>query len=265
VKPEYWDDRKLAKRTSRDARLLYIALWNHADEHCRLQGDPQWIKGQAFPFDDDLDAAATGRLLKELESVGAVIPYEADEDPYLFLPKLARHQRLEPEKVKSRLPPPPSEPRADSSERGAYESESHADVSESDADSSALLYGAGCREQVAGGRSTREAPTLPGTALLDGYLAKTSPRPPKGDIEKLVEVIDRLVAEQTPADVIGEALERYRDKTKYGPGILRRLAGDIVTDRADAAAGKPPRGSPKRHQAYQNPKDQNVYDEELQP
>ena len=26
VKPEYWDDRKLAKRTSRDARLLYIAL-----------------------------------------------------------------------------------------------------------------------------------------------------------------------------------------------------------------------------------------------
>ena len=32
IKPEFWDDRKLAKRASRDARLLYIALWNLADE-----------------------------------------------------------------------------------------------------------------------------------------------------------------------------------------------------------------------------------------
>ena len=33
--------------------------------------------------------------------------YEASGDPYLYLPKLSRHQRLEPEKVRSRLPGPP--------------------------------------------------------------------------------------------------------------------------------------------------------------
>ena len=101
IKPEYWDDRKLAKRASRDARLLYIALWNLADEWGRLNGDPQWIKGQVFSYDDDLNADAIGKLLEELENpaLGAVIAYEADGDPYLFLPKLAKHQRLEPEKV----------------------------------------------------------------------------------------------------------------------------------------------------------------------
>ena len=110
IKPEFWDDRKLAKRTSRDARLLYIALWNLADEWGRVNGDPQWIKGQVFSYDDDLTADSIAKMLEELENpaLGAVVAYEVDGDPYLFLPKLAKHQRLEPEKVKSRLPEPPN-------------------------------------------------------------------------------------------------------------------------------------------------------------
>lgn len=183
VKPEFWDDRKLAKRASRDARLLYIALWNLADEWGRLNGDPQWIKGQAFPYDDDLDAGAVAKLLNELEnpSLGAVVAYEADGDPYLFLPKLAKHQRLEPEKVPSRLPapsdrrapdpddpqPPPgpsghgsrqSEPRADSYERRADEFAPRADAAGISANKSALLYVAGGREQGAGSRAARAGP-----------------------------------------------------------------------------------------------------------
>lgn len=185
VKPEFWDDRKLAKRASRDARLLYIALWNLADEWGRLNGDPQWIKGQVFPYDDDLDAGSIAKLLDELESpaLGAVIAYEVDGDPYLLLPKLAKHQRLEPEKVPSRLPDPPrpafepddpepppavpasqsdqSESRADSSERGADESEPRADRSETGANKPALLYVAGSREHVAGGRGAARAHAVP--------------------------------------------------------------------------------------------------------
>lgn len=183
VKPEFWDDRKLAKRTSRDARLLYIALWNLADEHARLNGDPQWIKGQVFSYDDDLDPAAVTKLLEELEApaVGAVMAYEVDGDPYLFLPKLARHQRLEPEKVRSRLPEPPgpvfvppepeptpppadtreSEPHANESASRADSSEPGADSSERRADKPALLYVAGSMEHVAGGRGSREAHAVP--------------------------------------------------------------------------------------------------------
>lgn len=108
IKPEYWSDRSLARQLSRDARLLYIALWNFADEHGRLPGDPRWVKGNCLPYDDGLDPPAVEQLLGQLAAAGKVIHYEADGDPYLYLPNLARHQRLEAAKVPSRLPAPPT-------------------------------------------------------------------------------------------------------------------------------------------------------------
>lgn len=106
IKPEFWTDRKLA-RCSRDARLLYISMWNHADEWARLHGDTRYVKGHCLPYDDDLSLQAVERLLAELEQAGRVQRYVIDDDPYLFLPKLAAHQRLEPNKTPSRLPAPP--------------------------------------------------------------------------------------------------------------------------------------------------------------
>jgi len=102
VKPEFWLDRKLARCVSRDARLLYIGMWNYADEHARLHGDPAVIKGQVFPYDD----VAIEPLLAELEALGRVVAYTFDGDPYLHIPTLNKHQRLEPHKTPSRLPSP---------------------------------------------------------------------------------------------------------------------------------------------------------------
>ncbi|GAA0975908.1 hypothetical protein Q7689_00555 [Nocardiopsis tropica] len=122
VKPEMWDDRKLARSVSRDGRLLYIGLWNHADEHARVQGDPRFVKGRVFPYEDDLDEEAVDDLLDELATAGRIVRYTVDGDPYLFLPKLDKHQRLEAAKVPSRLPSPadadPAQIRADESARG---------------------------------------------------------------------------------------------------------------------------------------------------
>jgi len=136
VKPEFWTDPDNA-RLSRDARLLYIALWNIADEHGRLHGDPRFVKGQAFPYDDDMDAVAVLRLLIELAEHGVVVRYEVDGNQYLYLPTLAKHQRLEADKVPSRHPAP--------TDTGA---------AQIGTDKSALLYVAGSREQVAGNTST---------------------------------------------------------------------------------------------------------------
>lgn len=180
VKPEFWVDRSFVRKVpNRDARFLYMALWNLADEHARLMGDPAYVKGQAFPYaeDDDLTPKVVDALLDMLADAGSVVRYEVDGDPYLFLPRLAKHQRLESAKVPSRFPPPPrpddpapdpddpapnavlppsgessqvnppSDVRADKSARDS-------DESARDADKSALLYVAGCMEQVAGGRHT---------------------------------------------------------------------------------------------------------------
>lgn len=107
VKPEFWLDRKLARLLTRDERMLYMGLWNHADEHSRALGDPNVIKGAIFPYDADLTVEKLVVMLDSLDCAGVALPYEVDGDPYLFLPKLADHQRLEPGKVKSRYPAPP--------------------------------------------------------------------------------------------------------------------------------------------------------------
>lgn len=108
VKPEFWSDQKLATR-SRDARLLYIALWNFADEQARMVGDPRQVKGLCLPMDDDLGPKEIDALLDELADIGRVARYTVDGEHFLFLPHLAKHQRLD-DNQESRYPEPPDDP-----------------------------------------------------------------------------------------------------------------------------------------------------------
>lgn len=124
LKPDFWLDRKLARKLSRDERMLYMGMWNQSDEWGRLHGDPNVLKGAVFPYDDDLSVEVIGRMLDRLVTVGVVQRYVVDDDPYLFLPNLDRHQRLEPGKTPSKLPAPSagSAPEEVGSEPGAEQS-----------------------------------------------------------------------------------------------------------------------------------------------
>jgi hypothetical protein len=130
VKPEYWHDQEIT-RVSRDARLLYVALWNFSDEHSRMQGDPRYVKGQTFPYDDDLTPEVIDGLLDELVELGSVVRYQVRGAVYLYLPKLGKHQRLDAEKVLSRLPAPEE---SDESETFPHESGKNPDESAKDPD-----------------------------------------------------------------------------------------------------------------------------------
>ncbi len=237
IKPEFWSDLSIA-RLSRDARLLYIALWNQADEHARLHGDPRWVKGHCLPYDDDLTLAVIDRLLGELARAGKIQRYEAGE-PYLYLPRLADHQRLEPGKVRSRIPPPPdgitpsppdtppapdadeSAPRADSSERRADSSETNA-----------ALHVAGSMEHGAGSRGTAtprgraDARTAPGVliplaapitaqTLLAEWIDHCAARPPSRVIGQLAKLLGEMLAEGIPAPVIRQGLADWHRKGQH--------------------------------------------------
>lgn len=157
VKPEFWTDEDLAD-LRRDARLLYVGLWNFADEHGRLRGDPRYIKGQIFPYDDDLTPEAIDSLLEELSGAGKVRRYRVAGRSYLFLPNLASHQRLEAEKVPSRLPGlDEAEPDADEPKPSSPAATDGAHESAPGADSSSLLYGTGSMGQGAGSREVTRA------------------------------------------------------------------------------------------------------------
>jgi hypothetical protein len=164
VKPEFFHDRKVARSCSRDARMLYVGLWCQADEHGRANGDVAVIKGQVFPYDQDLKIEG---LLLELATAGRVLPYVHEGDPFLFLPYLAKHQRLEPGKVASKFPDPPTKfpdptqvfsdlHNGTSNVQVSVQSEKIAVESEKISEPSALLYVAGSMEH--GGKSTTATP-----------------------------------------------------------------------------------------------------------
>lgn len=158
VKPEFWEDQELAEHVSRDARLLYIGLWNLADEHGRLRGAPVFIHGRVFPYEPDLTVADTAELVEELARAGKVVKYRAAGGDYLFLPNLDKHQRLESEKVASKLPdphgtgsellPPKDLTGARQAQIDPGDAQTGAHESAPGADESSLLYGTGSMEHV---------------------------------------------------------------------------------------------------------------------
>jgi hypothetical protein len=105
IKPEFWTSQKLA-RVSRDARLVFVGLWNEADDDGRLVDAPKRLAGALFPFDEDTDARWVDARMAELAKVGVIVRYAADGDRFAHIPSFREHQH--PDKPrKSSLPPPP--------------------------------------------------------------------------------------------------------------------------------------------------------------
>jgi len=53
IKPQFWLDEDLAT-ICRDARFMFVGLWNIADDGGVFEWRPQKIKAQLFPYDDDI-------------------------------------------------------------------------------------------------------------------------------------------------------------------------------------------------------------------
>jgi hypothetical protein len=235
TKPEFWADEDLAD-LPRDARLLYMGLWNLADEWARLRGRADYIKGQLFPYDEDLDPAAIDGLLKLLAEAGKVVRYTVAGRAYMFLPNLSKHQRLEPDKVPSRLPEPPvqaeptpgPEPDADSSEPRADESEPHAK-------DHALKHVAGSREHVAGSREqvASRAPTRakPTPADADEQFNRFWAAYPRREAKRAArKAWDKAISRAEPDSIVAGA-ERYRDQPGRDPKFTAHPATWLNADR----------------------------------
>jgi hypothetical protein len=92
LKPEMWADEKIGALT-RDARLLFVGLITMADDEGRFRALPSGILGHVFPYDED----ASRRLekwMRELETQGLVLRYEADGFTYGSLNGWGRHQKI---------------------------------------------------------------------------------------------------------------------------------------------------------------------------
>lgn len=90
IKPEFWHDERLAS-VSRDARLLFIGMWNLADDFGVLRANPRLLKGQVFPY-DEIDVSP---LLGELERAARIVRYRPDGEDLVLVRNFTKHQKLD--------------------------------------------------------------------------------------------------------------------------------------------------------------------------
>lgn len=91
IKPGFWKNERLAE-LSRDARLLFIGLWNLADSWGYLEDRPKRIRAELFPYDGITDAEFTS-WLDQLRSNGFLIRGTSTTGiAVLFLPSFRKHQ-----------------------------------------------------------------------------------------------------------------------------------------------------------------------------
>lgn len=105
VKPEFWISEQVME-LSRDARLLFIGLWNFSDDGGNHPASPKSLKAEVFPG-DDLTAADIQRLVDEMSAQGLVFEYEAEGKTYWHVTGW-HHQKID--RPNCRHPAPPENP-----------------------------------------------------------------------------------------------------------------------------------------------------------
>lgn len=106
IKPDFWDDEKLATQTSRDARLVFIGLWNHSDDYGVVKGNVTWLKNHIFPYEDSLSIQAFSKWLSELEKGAWIIPFNGSGEKFYYIRNFSKHQAVNrPSAQRNPVPP----------------------------------------------------------------------------------------------------------------------------------------------------------------
>lgn len=112
IKPDYWKSEKLASRLpgpeGRETRRMFIGLWNLAEDHGVLRGNPAYIRAELYPYDDDVTTEDVGRRLGMLERGGFIRRFGRDGSTYLWICGFEDHQRIN-RPSKPSLPEPSDE------------------------------------------------------------------------------------------------------------------------------------------------------------
>ncbi len=115
IKPEFWEDEIVGVLT-REARILFLASLNAADDEGLLRWSPAYLKATAFIFDEDITVEKVGSYMLELEASDMVFPYIGGtaKQRLAFIVNFRKHQCINRPQP-SKLPPPSlqSQPAAD--------------------------------------------------------------------------------------------------------------------------------------------------------
>lgn len=104
IKPEFWEDEKLAKLPVY-ARLLFIGTWNFADDNGALLANPVLMKSHIFPY-EDIGISTISEWIDILVENGMLIRTTYNGKDYLVIRKFLIHQKINRKSIRINLPLP---------------------------------------------------------------------------------------------------------------------------------------------------------------
>lgn len=102
VKPDFWTSEQVMG-CCRDSRLLFIGMWNFADDSGVLPASIQRIRAQVLPG-DDISLENIRRLITELRNSGLIEEYDVEGKVYWKITGFTKHQRIDRPTYKHPLP-----------------------------------------------------------------------------------------------------------------------------------------------------------------
>ena len=104
IKPEFWEDEKLAKLPVY-ARLLFIGTWNFADDNGALLANPVLMKSHIFPY-EDIGISTISEWIDMLVENGMLIRTTYNGKDYLVIRKFLIHQKINRKSIRINIPLP---------------------------------------------------------------------------------------------------------------------------------------------------------------
>lgn len=86
IKPEFWEDSKIALLSDK-AKLLFIALWNFADDEGFLENNSKWIAVKCFPYEKNIKIE---NFLEELFKIGVI----SAKNGVICIKNFLKHQKI---------------------------------------------------------------------------------------------------------------------------------------------------------------------------
>lgn len=105
IKPEFWSSPQIGQLDPY-WRLLFIAMWNWADDYGRGTCEPRELMGFAFPHDDEMTVGEFRRGLGGIHRVFGVKFYRVAGRSYYLIPTWEKHQKIDKRAKGSKYPSP---------------------------------------------------------------------------------------------------------------------------------------------------------------
>lgn len=254
IKPEFWRSPSVAA-ASPWARLLYIAMWNWADDYGTAEWTPRELLGFAFPNDTEAPCtdAEFPRLLAEVESCFGTVFFTHGGRRYYTIPAWDDHQKNE-RRARGKYPTP-DDPES-MPDRDIYgDAEMRGTSVHTRGDSSP---GKGTGEQGKGNRGTGEQE--PASADLVSLFDQVWDRWPKRVERKQALERFKSAARRYPTGAEDLATEIARfgtayahtTETRFVPALGVWLNGDRWTDDLPQAPAAQGSAQPKLTAAQRN-------------